>query len=665
MMALGPKMCNVFKKSAWHGIFFARNEQDGDVRARETIVTYSRYGSNIVALILTGLVIYIAGYGVFDEVWVRAGTVGLSIIVSILYFSSENLDVPRDDVGWPAIVWNGFLLAILAVVFYYWITLMLEQQELFVDFQLYHYWIGIVGFLLTFLLTWRHFGSPLLIVCLIAFAYVFLGKFLPQPLTVPDLGWYRVSENLWYSTDGVFGRPVAVVGQIVLIFILFGAILESSGAGATLLKFAFAVTGRLRGGPAHAAIVGSAMFGTMNGAAVANVVSTGVFTIPMIKKAGFEPKFAGAVEAAASTGGQIMPPVMGAVAFLMADITGIPYIDIIVAASIPAVLYYANLFFVVVLEARKQGIQPVPVEERARLTARDWLRSISFFVPLGIIVWTLLDGRTAQAAGFFGMIAAFVLSLLLYPEFRSIRKIIQAFIRGGRTCAVIMIVVAAIGFIVGAINMTGLGIKFAAMIESLSGTSLFLSLLLVMVGCLALGMGVPTGAAYLIIVLVIGPALSKLGLSLLLIHLFVIYFGVLSAITPPVAIAAFAAAPIAGSRPIETGFTAVKLAIAGFLIPFLFIYHPSIVLIDKAFSISGLVWGLAAFAFSTAGIATALQGYSIHRIPNWQRAIRLVAGACVLIPDLRIAIVSAAAILAVFVVEIFNGGKRVQAIAQD
>lgn len=631
---------------------------------RTQIVKASRFLADCVALGLTALVIYIAGFGVFDEVWVRAGTVGLSMIVSLLYFSTENLDMKRDEVSWASITYNGVFLIILGVVFYYWITLMLEQQELFVDFQQYHYWIGFVGFILTFLLTYRHFGMPLLVVCLIAFAYIFLGKYLPAPLDVPDLGWSRVSENLWYSTDGVFGRPVAVVGQVVLVFILFGAILEASGAGATLLKFAFAVTGGLRGGPAHAAIVGSAMFGTMNGAAVANVVSTGVFTIPMIKRAGFQPKFAGAVEAAASTGGQIMPPVMGAVAFLMADITGIPYIQIIVAAAIPAVLYYISLFVVVWLEARKQGIQVIPVDQRERLNKWDWLRSISFFVPLAIIVWVLLDGRTAQAAGFYGMGSALVLSLLLYPEFRSIRKIINAFIRGGRTSAVIMIVVAAIGFIVGAMNMTGLGIKFAATIESVAGTSLFLSLLLVMAGSLALGMGVPTGAAYLIIVLVIGPALSKLGLSLLLIHLFVIYFGVLSAITPPVAIAAFAAAPIAGSRPIETGFTALKLAIAGFLIPFVFVYHPSIVLIEPGFNIPDLMWGLGAFAFSTAGIATSLGGMSIMRIGLPQRAIRLIAGFTVLIPDWRISAASAVIIVVMFAVEYVSGRKSTQTAAQ-
>ena len=498
----------------------------------DSIVRWSRVVADLLALGLAGFAIYVAGFGVFDEVWVRAGTTGLPILISILYFSSESLDVKREDVRVGSVVLNAVFFAGFFLIYYLWITLMTEQMDFFVEFTTFDYAVGFMGVGLIFYLTLRHFGVPLFLVCLLSLLILFFGNLIPGTLNIPEVKWFLISEKLWYSTDGVFGRPVAVVGQIVLVFILFGAILEASGAGATLLKFAFAVTGRLRGGPAHAAIVGSASFGTMNGAAVANVVTTGVFTIPMIKRTGFQPKFAGAVEATASSGGQIMPPVMGAVAFLMADITGIPYLDIIVAAAIPALMYYFSLFTVVWLEARKMGLKPTPKSERVSLTGTDWIRSISFFVPLGVIVAVLLTGRTAQNAGFYGLITAFVLSLVLYPEFRSIRVILQALMRGGRTCATIMIVVAAIGFVVGMVNMSGLGIKFAAAILTISGDSLFLSLVVVAIGCLLLGMGVPVGAAYLIIVLIIGPAIGKLGLSLMLTHLFVIYYAVLSAITP-------------------------------------------------------------------------------------------------------------------------------------
>ena len=627
---------------------------------RDRIVACSRTVADILALGLAAFAIYIAGFGVFDEVWVRAGTTGLPILVSLLHFSTQNMDVRRDDVGWGSIALNAGMLGAFGLIYYLWITLMTEQFDFFVDFTVFEYLVGFAGIALIFYLTFRHFGVPLFLVCLLSLVILLFGNLVPGTLNIPEVEWFLISEKLWYSTDGVFGRPVAVVGQVVLVFILFGAILETSGAGATLLKFAFAVTGRLRGGPAHAAIIGSASFGTMNGAAVANVVTTGVFTIPMIKRTGFPAKFAGAVEAAASTGGQIMPPVMGAVAFLMADLTGIPYLTIIAAAAIPALMYYLSLFSVVWLEARRQGLRPTPKAERARLDARDWIRSISFFVPLGVIVSVLMTGRTAQNAGFYGLIAAFVLSLVLYPEFRSLGKIRHALIRGGRTCATIMIVVAAIGFVVGMVNMSGLGIKFAATILSIAGDSLFLSLVVMAIGCLLLGMGVPVGAAYLIIVLVIGPALGKLGLSLLLTHLFVIYYAVLSAITPPVAIAAFAAAPIAGSKPIETAVVAVRLAIAGFLIPFIFVYHSSIVLMEPGFTYSGLAWGIGAFIVSTVALATGLGGYSFGPIGPVQRLARIAAGVAVLVPDLPIAGVSAAVVAAALLVESRMSASSVQ-----
>ena len=629
------------------------------------LVRYSRAVADLLALGLAGFAIYVAGFGVFDEVWVRAVTTGLPILISILYFSSESLDVKREDVRVGSVVLNAIFFAGFFLIYYLWITLMTEQMDFFVEFTTFDYAVGFMGVGLIFYLTLRHFGMPLFLVCLLSLLILFFGNLIPGTLNIPEVKWFLISEKLWYSTDGVFGRPVAVVGQIVLVFILFGAILEASGAGATLLKFAFAVTGPLRGGPAHAAIVGSASFGTMNGAAVANVVTTGVFTIPMIKRTGFQPKFAGAVEATASTGGQIMPPVMGAVAFLMADITGIPYLDIIVAAAIPALMYYLSLFTVVWLEARKMGMTPTPKSERVSLTGTDWIRSISFFVPLGVIVAVLLTGRTAQNAGFYGLITAFVLSLVLYPEFRSIRVILQALMRGGRTCATIMIVVAAIGFVVGMVNMSGLGIKFAAAILAIAGDSLFLSLVVVAVGCLLLGMGVPVGAAYLIIVLIIGPAIGKLGLSLMLTHLFVIYYAVLSAITPPVAVAAFAAAPIAGSKPIETGVVAVRLAIAGFLIPFIFVYHPSVVLLEEGFSYLGLAWGVGAFIFSTAALATSLGGFSRANIGIVQRTVRLIAGVTVLVPVPMVAGISAAVILGAFVVERMMGAVPVEQRAES
>ena len=592
-------------------------------------------GADFFAVALACLAFYIAGWGIFDNVWVSGLTVWLGCMVGFFSWKTH----ASDDASTLHRFLPYFYLA-LALLFTWimwkWVAVMLEQEEFFIEISFYDNVLAWVGLVLCGYLTWQIFGIPMLAVFLLMVAYVLA----PDNFFGAGEDWIRVSENLWFSTDGAFGRPVEVVGRVVLVFILFGAILQVSGAGEVLLKFAFAATGRFTGGPAHAAIVASAMFGTLSGAAVANVVSTGVFTIPIIKRSGFKAKFAAAVEAAASTGGQIMPPVMGVVAFLMADITGIPYLNIVVAALIPAAMYYLSLFVVVLIEARKHNIKPIPLEERQVLTKMDWLRSLAFWVPLGILIVYLLNGRTPQNAGFAATISATVMCLILFPKFRHPKLWLDALISAGKVSATLMIIVTTIGFVIGVVNMTGIGLSFAEAILSVAGSDLFLSLVLVMLGCLVMGMGVPTGAAYLIIAIVLGPALERLGLPTIAAHLFVVYFGVLSVVTPPVALAAFAAAPIAGSQPMETGFEAVRLALAGFIIPFIFVYHQDVLIIIDDFSMIGLIWALVAFAISTWSLSTGLSGFDIHSLQLWERALRCVAGITILFPVLPIAALS-------------------------
>jgi len=624
------------------------------------MIQAGRYLADALALALACLAIYVAGFGVFDNAMVSGGTVTLGLVIGFLSFLSADEDERRRP-GWRL---KGAVDLVMAAVFvwvaWHWLQIMLEQKEFFIEFEQADYVIGWVGFVIVGWAAYRFFGMPMFVVYVLAAVYVLFGDWFPWIFMGAAEDWTRVSENLWYSTDGTFGRPVEVVSRVVLIFIVFGAVLQASGAGAVLLKIAFAATGRFAGGPAHASIAGSALFGTMSGAAVANVVSTGIFTIPIIRKAGFSRRFSGAVEAAASTGGQIMPPVMGVVAFLMSDVTGIPYIQIVVAALIPAAFYYASLFAVVLIEARRQGVTATPAAERERLTRRDYVQSLAFFVPLAVIIAVLLTGRTPQSAGFAALATGFVLCLILFPEFRPPRKILEALVGAGKVSATLMIIVAAIGLVIGVINMTGVGLKFAQAILAVSGDDLLISLILVMIGCLVLGMGVPSGAAYLIIALVMGPALQQLGLPTILAHLFVVYFGVLSAVTPPVALAAFAAAPIAGSRPMETGMEAVRLAIAGFLIPYIFVYHPSVVLI-LGFDPVGLVWAVAVFAVSTWAIATGLGGYETRPLALWERAIRVAAGLVVLVPDPVYSAPAALAVLALIARQKLQPGIRPQA----
>ena len=612
--------------------------------------------AEVLAAFLAAFAVYIAGFGIFDTIVVFGGVALLGVTIAILLMDSgerEVVDAPAAGAmaargSHPVqTVLHLVMLAVFAVLVLRWMGIMLEQEEFFVDIASHDLMASWLAFAIIGYMTWRLFGVPMALV----FFGMLLYGILPDAFGGADLDWSSIADRQWFTTDGVFGRPVQVVATTVLIFIVYGAVLQASGAGDVLLKIAFAATGRFAGGPAHAAIVGSAMFGTMSGAAIANVVSTGIFTIPIIKRAGFKAKFAGAVEAAASTGGQIMPPVMGVVAFIMADVTGIAYLKIVVAAMIPAILYYASLFVVVLVESRKQGIGATPPADRETLTRGDWIASLAFWIPLGVIIAVLLTGRTPQNAGFYALIVATALCLILFPRFRHPAAWWQALVSAGKTAANLMIIVTSVGVVIGIVNMSGIGLEFADAIRAASGGSLLIALFLVMAGCIVMGMGVPSVTAYLILALVMGPALEGLGISKIAAHMFMLYFGVLSVITPPVALAAFAAAPIAGAKPMETGIEAVRLAIAGFIIPYIFVYHPDILIID-GFTVAGLAWSLICFLSATWMIATALAGYERGPIPLWESAVRLVAAVAILTPDLTSSLVGAA--VALLLVTIHN-----------
>jgi TRAP-type uncharacterized transport system fused permease subunit len=303
-------------------------------------------------------------------------------------------------------------------------------------------------------------------------------------------------------------------------------------------------------------------------------------------------------------------------------------------------MYYGSLFAVVYLESKKLGIKPIQVQDRVKLTRDDWLKSLTIFIPLTIIVAVLVTGRTAQNAGFYGMVCAFLLCLIFFPDFRHPKNWFHALVDSGKTSAVLMTVVAAIGFIIGIINMTGISLTFAEQVLSVASNNLYLALVFVMISCLIMGMGVPTGAAYLMIAIVLGPVLNGLGLSLLTAHLFVVYFGVLSVVTPPVALAAFAAAPIADASPFKTGLEATRLSIAGFIIPYMFVFHPDLLLVLDGFSFGGLVWALVIFSLAIWCIATALSGWESRPLPGGQRVVRLVCAILFIIPGIPTALVA-------------------------
>ena len=373
---------------------------------------------------------------------------------------------------------------------------------------------------ITLYLTWRFFGGFIVGFCIFWLIYFFVRGLLPD-----WTGIFAGSEstfaqsmrsmvlNFWAQTGGMFGQPIQVVSGNVLIFISFGAVLMASGAGALLMKIANRVTGGLTGGAAHAAVASSALFGTLSGAAISNVVSTGVMTIPVIKRSGFKPAFAAAVEAAASTGGQIMPPVMGVVAFFVAGQIGLEYRYIVVAAIVPAALFYLGIFMTVYFEARRQGVGPLLSDQRSKLTGRELVQCLVFIIPVSILSYYLFAQPSVLKAGFYGFVAALSCSLILFPEFRNGSKIYRAFVDGGRMAAMIIVIVATIGLLVGLIQVSGFSGRLSLLLAQLSNGPLFVTLIVLALGSIVLGMGLPPGATYFIIVIALSSGIEAVGVA--------------------------------------------------------------------------------------------------------------------------------------------------------
>lgn len=433
---------------------------------------------------------------------------------------------------------------------------------------------AVAGTALIMELTRRVAGMALVIIALIFLAYVFTGQYLPGFLNSPAITWPRFFSQV-YTDAGILGPTTAVSSTYIILFIIFAAFLQASKVGDYFVNFAFAAAGRARGGPAKVAIFASGLMGMINGTSAGNVVATGSLTIPLMKKVGYHKKTAGAVEAAASTGGQIMPPIMGAGAFIMAEITGIPYIEITIAAIIPAVLYFVSVYFMVDFEAAKLGMRGMRDDELPKFG--QMLRQVYLFLPIIILIYALFAGYSVIRAGTLATAAAAVISWLT-PHRMGPRSIAKAFELAGIMSIQIIAVCACAGIIVGVISLTGVGARFSSLLLGLAEASQLLALFFAMCIAILLGMGMPTTAAYAVAASVVAPGLVQLGIPMLTAHFFVFYFAVLSAITPPVALASYAAAGISGSNPMETSVASFKIGIAAFIVPFMFFYNSAILM---------------------------------------------------------------------------------------
>ncbi|MEM6305167.1 MAG: TRAP transporter fused permease subunit [Pseudomonadota bacterium] len=591
--------------------------------------------SAVACALLGAIALYSSGLGLVEPKFHRAAGFALALIAGVAVSCSRREEANPATGARASFHLIVDALLILGGLWSIWsfYSVQSQMETALYDVSTADAWPALVGLVVFLELCRRLWGWGLFGVGAFGVLYLLFGQDLPGIMANTGFSLKEVAEALWYNTNkGVFGSITNIVLSTVFIFIVFGVLLEGTGAGDTLLKFAFLATRRTRGGPAHAAILASSMFGTMSGSTVANIVGTGTFTIPMIKKRGFTPTFAAGIEATASSGGQIMPPIMGAAALVMADLTGVGYLNIIVAALFPALFYYFSLFSAVTVEARRQGIEVQALSVDDRITRLDLINSILFIGPIATIIGLLIGGFSTSAAGFYAVVVLLALSVINPQVRRDPMRVWRSFLKGAQSGATLLIAIAAIGILVGSLDSTGLGLKLANVIAAVRGESLFSALLVAMAGALILGMGMPTLPAYLIIILVMGPAIQALGVSMLTAHMFVFYYGVASSLTPPVAIAAYAAAPIAGSNPLMTAFMSFRLGMAKFIIPFVFAFYPTILIIEE-FSLLPFLWIVARTCFCIWLFSSALSGYDRRKLSVVEIAARFGIAFTILATD--------------------------------
>lgn len=471
----------------------------------------------------------------------------------------------------------------------------------------------------------RSIGLAMPITAIVFIVYAYVGPHMPGLLRHAGADIEAIIDQIYMTTEGIFGIPLGVSATYVILFVIFGAFLEKSGTGQFFMELAAATTGKSRGGPGKIAVVASGLFGTISGSAVANVMVTGQFTIPMMKRAGFQPHFAGAVEATASTGGQIMPPVMGAAAFVMAEFMGIPYLTVCKHALIPAVLYYLSVFMAIHFEAVRTNLKGM-IEDVPHL-GRVFLEKGHLLLPVAVIIYLMFQGYTPMYACLFAIGSVVILANFKKVSRMALGKILLALEEGAKGTISVAVACACAGIIIGVINLTGLGLKFTSFVLFLAGESLVPALIFTMLAGIILGMGLPTTAAYIVMAALLVPALSKLGIPTVAAHMFAFYYAIISAITPPVALAVYAGAGLAGSDIWKTGLAAVRIGAPGFIIPFMFAYEPALLFIGSPWFI------LMSFITASVGVimlAGALMGWFL-RETNFGERLMLLSGALLLI----------------------------------
>ena len=581
--------------------------------------------------------LYTAIFGIFPAQIQRTIHLGFGLTFIFLLFPARRK--ARKD----KIPFYDFILAVLAmVVGSYWTINYDRLVQSIGQLETMDFYIGVLAILLVLEGARRAVGLPITIIASLFLAYAYFGQSMPDFLAHRGQDLESIANLMFFSTDGILGTPISVSATYIFVFLLFGAFLVKTGVGQYFNDLAVALAGKLTGGPAKVAIFSSALQGTISGSSVANVVTSGSYTIPMMKKLGYKKEFAGAVEAAASTGGQLMPPIMGAAAFLMVEFIGrgITYWEIAKAAAIPALLYFTGIWIMTHFEAKRLGLRGLSDEEMPN--RKEVLKKIYLLIPILLIIVLMLTGVPVMKAALYGVLACILVGAFNKETRLGPLDIIDALVDGARTALGVVAATACAGIIVGVVVKTGLGLSLANSLVKLAGGSIMLTLFLVMIASLVLGMGAPTTANYVITSTIAAPAIITLLapnttmelvplVTVMSAHFFVFYFGIIADITPPVALAAFAASGISGGDPIKTGVNSAKLAIAAFIIPYMIVLQPSLLMVDV--TAIQIIWVTFSAIIGMIGIGAGIIGYWYRKLMWIERIILIGAGLAMIYPE--------------------------------
>lgn len=590
----------------------------------------SKFWFYVIAVAAIGLSLfhlYTSGFGLLLAIKQRSVHLGVVLFMVFLLYPASRI---RSSLKKPTVFDIVFALLSLItcgyLVFFFDDIAMRNGMANSTDIIL-----GTILMLLVLEAARRTMGIILPVLAIISVLYAMYGEWIPGVFGHMNFTYPRIIEQMYISTEGIFSIALGVSAQYIFLFVLFGSFMSGSGMGRLINDGSLAMAGKSPGGPAKVAILGSSIMATINGAAVANVVTTGAFTIPLMKKVGYRPRFAGAVEATSSCGGQIMPPVMGAAAFVLAELTGIPYGTVMIAAIVPALLYYLGVWTMVDREARRLKLQGMDVSDIPRLT--DVLKARGhMLIPLVVIVVILLYGYSPMYAAFYGILSILLVASLRKETRMTPAQIIEAMINGGRTALSVAVACAVVGFVIGVVSLTSIGVVFTDSILSFTDGMLVPTLLLTMVACIILGMGLPTTPAYIMAATIAVPALIALGVDDLAANLFVFYYAILSTLTPPVAIAAYAAAGLAGSPVFSTGWAALRLALAGFIIPYMFVLEPALLIVRG--SVLETLIAVVPAILGVILLGCAVIGYFRTNTTNLERVILFIGAFALIVPEL-------------------------------